>query len=182
MLELAAVAAAVAALPILALLTWNALRPGDPPPPAPETASAEIPLPPPAVGTAEAVRSFRESLSTPVRTMGPKTGLHGVVTQTVARRRREIGIRVAIGATPSHVLRLVLARTLLLLACGAVAGAALAVVAGGVLSTIVYGASLRDPLILGGVAAGLVLVGTISCWAPIRKALSLDHSQLTSSN
>ena len=110
------------------------------------------------------------------------TGLHGVVTQTVARRRREIGIRVAIGATPSHVLRLVLARTLLLLACGAVAGAALAVVAGGVLSTIVYGASLRDPLILGGVAAGLVLVGTISCWAPIRKALSLDHSQLTSSN
>lgn len=110
------------------------------------------------------------------------TGLHGVVAQTVARRRREIGIRVAIGATPAHVLRLVLARTLVLLACGAVAGGALAGLAAGVLSTVVYGASLRDPIILGGVAIGLVLAGTISCWAPIRKALSLNNSQLTTGN
>jgi predicted permease len=110
------------------------------------------------------------------------TGLHGVVAQTVARRRREIGIRVAIGATPAHVLRLVLVRTLVLLACGAVGGGALAVVASGVLSSVVYGASLRDPIVVGGVALGLVLAGTVSCWAPIRKALSLNHSQLTTGN
>jgi predicted permease len=110
------------------------------------------------------------------------TGLHGVVTQTVARRRREIGIRVAIGATPAHVLRLVLTRTLVLLACGAVAGSVLAVLAAGVLSNVVYGATLNDPLILGGVALGLVLAGTLSCWAPTRKALSLNNSQLTTNN
>jgi predicted permease len=106
------------------------------------------------------------------------TGLHGVVTQTVARRRREIGIRVAIGATPAHILRLVVTRTLVLLACGAITGATLAVLAAGVLSSVVYGATLRDPLILGGVALGLVLAGTLSCWVPTRKALSLNNSQL----
>jgi ABC-type antimicrobial peptide transport system permease subunit len=89
---------------------------------------------------------------------------------------------VAIGATPAHVLRLVLVRTLVLLACGAVGGGALAVLASGVLSSVVYGASLRDPIVVGGVALGLVLAGTVSCWAPIRKALSLNHSQLTTGN
>lgn len=78
-LKLAAVAAAVAALPILALLTWNALRPAEPIAPAPQTAAAEIPLPPPAEGTAEAERSFRESLRAPVRPEDRATGLHGVV-------------------------------------------------------------------------------------------------------
>ena len=110
------------------------------------------------------------------------TGIHGVVAQTVARRRREIGIRVAIGATPAHVVRLVLARTLVLLACGAVAGGALAGLAAGVLSSVVYGASLRDPLVLGGAGLGLVLAGTISCWAPTRRALRLNTSQLTTNN
>jgi predicted permease len=109
------------------------------------------------------------------------TGLHGVVTQTVARRRREIGIRVAIGATPTHVVRLVLARTLALLLVGMAAGGAIAALAAGVLSSIVYGASLRDPLILGGVGLGLVLAGAISCWAPIRQALSVSSSRLTNS-
>jgi predicted permease len=110
------------------------------------------------------------------------TGLHGVVTQTVARRRREIGIRVAIGATPAHVLRLVLTRTLMLLACGAVTGAALAALAAGLLSSVVYGASLRDPLILGGVALGLVLAGALSCWVPLRRALRINNSQLRTGN
>jgi predicted permease len=110
------------------------------------------------------------------------TGLHGVISQTVARRRREIGIRVAIGATPAHVLRLVLARTLALLLFGVAAGGVLAVLAAGVLSSIVYGATLRDPLILGGIALGLVLAGTISCWVPIRQALSVNSSRLTNTN
>ncbi len=107
------------------------------------------------------------------------TGLHGVIAQTVARRRREIGIRVAIGATPLHVLRLVLTRTVVLLACGAGAGAALAALAAGVLSSVVYGASLRDPMILSGVALGLVLAGIISSWVPLRQALKISNSQLT---
>ena len=99
------------------------------------------------------------------------TGLHGVVAQTVARRRREIGIRIAIGARPAQVLRLVLARTLMLVAGGVVVGAVLVALAASALASIVFGASVSDPVVLGGVALGLGLAGALSCWIPARRAL-----------
>lgn len=102
------------------------------------------------------------------------TGLYGVVTNAVARRQREIGIRVAIGARPAQVIRLVVWRTISLLGVGAVAGGLLVLGAGRVLESIVYDVSPRDPWVLAGVGVMLVVVGTLSCWAPVRRALAVN--------
>jgi predicted permease len=102
------------------------------------------------------------------------TGLHGVVTNAVAKRRREIGIRVAIGAQPAQVVRLVMLRTLVLLGLGAMVGAAVVFATGRVLSSVVYDASPRDPIVLAGVGLSLVVVGAVSCWGPVRRALSVN--------
>ena len=102
------------------------------------------------------------------------TGIHGLVSYAVARRVREIGIRMAIGARPSQVLRLVLGRTLLLLAVGAAIGLVLALAAGQVLASVVYGASARDPEILLAVITTIALLGILSSWVPARRALGID--------
>ncbi len=102
------------------------------------------------------------------------TGIHGLVSYAVSRRVREIGIRMAIGARPAQVLRLVLGRTIVLLLFGSAIGLALALAAGQVLASIVYGASPRDPRILLAVAATIALLGVLSSWAPTRRALRTD--------
>lgn len=102
------------------------------------------------------------------------TGIHGLVSYAVARRVREIGIRMAIGARPSQVLRLVLGRIGVLVAIGSVIGLLLALAAGQVLASIVYGASARDPRILLAVAVTIALLGLLSSWAPTRRALRTD--------
>lgn len=102
------------------------------------------------------------------------TGLHGVVTNAVAKRRREIGIRVAIGAQPAQVVRLVMLRTLVLLGVGAAVGAGLVLATGRVLASVVYDASPRDPIVLAGVGLTLVLIGAASCWGPVRRALGVN--------
>jgi len=102
------------------------------------------------------------------------TGIHGLVSYAVARRIREIGIRMAIGARPSQVLRLVLGRTLLLLAAGSAIGLVLALAAGQVLASVVYGASARDPEILLAVVLTVALLGVFSSWVPARRALQID--------
>jgi macrolide transport system ATP-binding/permease protein len=102
------------------------------------------------------------------------TGIHGLVSYAVARRVREIGIRVAVGARPAQVLRLVLGRTLVLLATGSVIGLVLALAVGQVLASVVYGASPRDPVILAGVVVTIILLGALSSWAPTRRALRID--------
>ena len=102
------------------------------------------------------------------------TGVHGLVAYAVARRVREIGIRVAVGASPSQVLELVLRRIATLLAIGSVVGLLLALAAGQLLASVVYQASPRDPLILPAVLAVIVLVGLLSSWAPMRRALRID--------
>jgi predicted permease len=99
------------------------------------------------------------------------TGIHGLVAYAVSRRRREIGIRMAIGASRANVLQVVLGRIALLLGVGAAAGLALAAAAGQLLSTIVYQSSPHDPLVLGAVAAVIVGVGAIASWAPARRSL-----------
>ncbi len=102
------------------------------------------------------------------------TGLHGVVTNAVSRRQREIGIRLAIGARPGDVIRLVVLRTLVLLGVGAVAGVAIVLAAGRTLASVVYDASPRDPLVLAGVGLTLLVIGIASCWAPVRRALAVN--------
>jgi macrolide transport system ATP-binding/permease protein len=102
------------------------------------------------------------------------TGIHGLVSYAVARRVREIGIRMAVGARPLQVLRLVLGRVMLLLATGSALGLVLAMAAGRVLASIVYQASPRDPLALAAVLAAIFLLGLLSSWAPARRALRIE--------
>jgi len=101
------------------------------------------------------------------------TGINGTVAYAVSQRRREIGIRMAVGATSGRVLRLVLGRIVTLIAAGAVVGAVLAFVAGRVLASVVYQASPHDPLVFAGVAALLVAVGIASCWVPALRSLRI---------
>ncbi len=102
------------------------------------------------------------------------TGLYGLVTHAVTRRVREIGIRMALGAQPVEVLHLVLGKTLVLLAIGSAVGLALALLAGQVLASIVYEASPRDPLALGGVVVLMFSLGILSSWLPARRALKIE--------
>jgi predicted permease len=102
------------------------------------------------------------------------TGIYGLARHAVSGQIRDIGIRVAIGAGPWQVLRPLLGRTALLLSIGSCAGLALGLAADRVLSSIVYQASARDPLVLAGAALGMVLIGFAATLAPARRALSTD--------
>ena len=101
------------------------------------------------------------------------TGIHGVVSYAVARRRREIAIRVAVGATSRSILQLVLRRIAILVAIGALAGLPLAIASRGLLGSIVYQGSANDVSMLLGVFAIVAVVGLTACWLPARRALRL---------
>src|SRR5207247_2349810 len=102
------------------------------------------------------------------------TGIHGIVAYAVAKRQRELGIRIAVGAGRLEVLGLVLKRIAALLAAGAVAGLALSAAAARLLASIVYQASPDDPLVFAGVCATMIAVGIVACWGPARQSLRID--------
>jgi predicted permease len=102
------------------------------------------------------------------------TGIFGMASYVVSRRLRELGIRVALGAGRQHVLRASLGRASVLLTAGSVAGLAGGMLLSRLLSYIVYQASSRDPLVLGGVVATMLLLGLIAAWIPARRALAVD--------
>lgn len=102
------------------------------------------------------------------------TGIYGLATYAISRRVREIGIRVAVGARPWQVLRFVLGRTALLVAIGSCLGLALGLATGRVLSSVVYQASSRDPLVLAAVSLTMALIGFGASCGPARRALSID--------
>ena len=102
------------------------------------------------------------------------TGIFGMASYVVSRRLRELGIRVALGAGQRQILRTALGRAFRLLAIGSVAGVGLGVMATKVLSFIVYQATPKDPMVLGGVTATMLLLGMIAAWIPARRALAVD--------
>ena len=102
------------------------------------------------------------------------TGVFGMASYVVSKRLRELGIRMALGAGRGQVLQASLGRAFRLLAIGSVAGLALGVLATRVLSFIVYQATPRDPLVLGGVSVTMLLLGLIAAWIPARRALAVD--------
>jgi ABC-type antimicrobial peptide transport system permease subunit len=102
------------------------------------------------------------------------TGIFGLAAYAVSRRFKELGIRVALGASRHDILRATLSRPFKLLACGSAAGLALGLLASTVLSAVVYQATPRDPLVLTGVVAVMLLLGLVATWIPARRALSAD--------
>ena len=102
------------------------------------------------------------------------TGIFGMASYTVSKRLREFGIRIALGANQRKVLGSALGRSFRLLAIGSVAGMILGVLATRVLSFIVYQATPKDPVILGGVVLTMLCVGLLAAWLPARRALAVD--------
>jgi predicted permease len=107
-------------------------------------------------------------------TMLAITGIFGMASYVVTKRLRELGIRVALGANQRKVLNAALGRAFRLLAVGSVAGMILGVLATRVLSYIVYQATPKDPIVLGGVVLTMLLVGLVAAWIPARHALAVD--------
>ena len=101
-------------------------------------------------------------------------GLYGVVAYAVGRRTREIGIRMAIGARPADVLRMVLSQGLAFTLIGIAAGLAIALSVSRFFQDFVVGVSPHDPLILIGVPAILAAVMLAACWLPAWRASRVD--------
>jgi len=101
-------------------------------------------------------------------------GLYGVIAYMVARRRNEIGVRIALGAGPVRVIRLVLGEALLLLAAGLVAGTALTLVASRAAASMLFGLKPYDPLTLIAAAGLLAAVALAAAWVPARRAAALS--------
>ena len=108
-------------------------------------------------------------------------GLYGAVSQAVSSRRRELGIRVALGATRGDIARLMLARGLKLVALGASAGVAGAVVFGRILSSQLYETRSSDPLALAFSIAALVVVALAAHVPPLVRAIRVDPSETLAS-
>jgi predicted permease len=106
------------------------------------------------------------------------TGIFGLASYTVSRRMRELGIRVALGASHRQVLRAALHRPMILLTVGSVAGLACGVAASRLLASIVYQATPNDPLVLAGVVLTMLLVGALATWIPALRVLSIDPIQV----
>jgi len=101
-------------------------------------------------------------------------GLYGLVAHAVGRRRREIGLRVTLGARPRHIARLVLREGLLPAALGTALGLAGAALAGRLVSKLLFGVGPTDPLVLAGAAALLLAVAALAAALPARRALRLE--------
>jgi predicted permease len=101
-------------------------------------------------------------------------GLYGVLSYTVTQRRREIGVRLALGAAGSDIVRTVLARGLALTLTGIAAGTAGAWAATRLLQAVLYGVTPADPATFGSVIMLLSGVGTVACAAPAWRAMRVD--------
>ena len=101
-------------------------------------------------------------------------GIYSVVSFIVRGRTREIGIRTALGARPSDVLRLVILEGMSPALAGIAAGTIVALASATVMETVVFGVSASDPLTLAAVAATLAFVARIASLVPAYRALQLD--------
>jgi predicted permease len=105
-------------------------------------------------------------------------GLYGVTSYAVSRRRTEIGIRMALGAAPGGVVRMVLSRVTLLVVIGVAVGGALSLWASKFVESLVYGLEPRDPATLAGAAVVLAAVGAIAGWLPAHRASRIDPAEV----
>jgi putative ABC transport system permease protein len=101
-------------------------------------------------------------------------GIYGVMTYTVSQRWREIGVRVALGATPGQVFRIVLGQGLTTTALGITAGIVAALGLTRTIESLLFGVTPTDPLTFAGVIVVLVAVASLACYLPARRATGAD--------
>jgi predicted permease len=101
-------------------------------------------------------------------------GLYGVMAFTVARRTREIGVRMALGAVPGDVIWLVMREVIVLVGSGLILGLAAAWALSRLVSSQLYGVSANDPLTMAGAAAALAAVALLAGYVPARRATRVN--------
>jgi len=104
-------------------------------------------------------------------------GLYGILAYSVSSRQREIGVRMALGASRLDVLRLVLRQGMMLVAIGVSLGLAISLLVGRAFSRMLFGLSPADPLSLLGASAVLLLVAALACYLPALAASRMDPMQ-----
>jgi ABC-type antimicrobial peptide transport system permease subunit len=100
-------------------------------------------------------------------------GLYGVISYIVLQRRNEIGVRMALGANRSNILRMVLRDAAILLGTGLAVGTVLTIAAGRATASMLYGLKPGDPLTLAAAIAGIVAVGLAASFLPARRAANI---------
>ncbi|HEU5131828.1 MAG TPA: FtsX-like permease family protein, partial [Pyrinomonadaceae bacterium] len=101
-------------------------------------------------------------------------GLYGVLTFSVARRTREIGIRVALGAQRRDVFRLIMIRGVILVGVGVAIGVGASFAFSKLLSSLLFGVTPNNMTTLVGVSMGLIAVALLACYIPARRATKVD--------
>ncbi len=102
------------------------------------------------------------------------SGIYGAMTFTVAQRRREIGVRIALGAQESSVVGLVVRKSLVLAGIGIAAGLVLALAGARLISSLLFGIAPHDPVTFVATAAGLLCAALLAAWVPARRAAAVD--------
>jgi predicted permease len=101
-------------------------------------------------------------------------GIYGVISYSVSERKREIGIRIAVGADAQAIFRLVIGRVMSFVIGGIVVGVGCALAMSRLLENMLYGTPPRDPLIIGGASLLLLVVAFLAGWLPARRATKID--------
>ena len=101
-------------------------------------------------------------------------GVYGVMAYTVSQRIPELGVRIALGATPENIRRLVLGQGAALAGAGLAVGVALALLSGNLLRGFLFGVSATDPVVLGSVVAAVAIATLCACYVPVRRAVRVD--------
>jgi putative ABC transport system permease protein len=102
------------------------------------------------------------------------TGVGGVLALMVSQRTQEIGIRMALGATPGSVLRMIMGQGLGLVFAGLVIGLAGALALTRLMSTLLFGVTPTDPMTFAGVALVFLIAALLACYVPARRATRID--------
>ncbi len=106
------------------------------------------------------------------------TGISGMAAYSVSKRRKELGIRVALGARRAQVMSAAVGRPMVLLGMGSLLGLLAGISASRLLGQIVYQANPRDPVVVGGAVLTMALLGIAASAIPARRALAVDPSKL----
>jgi putative ABC transport system permease protein len=101
-------------------------------------------------------------------------GIYGVLAYQVAQRRREIGIRMALGSDARAILQLILSEAAVLVMIGLAAGFAGAIALRGAIAAQLYGVGALDPLVMAGAVAILAVTSLVACLGPARRAVQVS--------
>jgi ABC-type antimicrobial peptide transport system permease subunit len=109
-------------------------------------------------------------------------GIDAVLAHGVAQRTPELGLRMALGARPGQLLRVVLSRALVLTAIGAAVGSGLAIAAARVVRANIFDVAPADPLVVGAAVCGILLVALGAAAVPALRALRVDPAEVLRAN